>query len=285
MLEPDAVRRHLRLLLAKEDSPRPSGYLASVQTQGMVASWRKRMVEWMLHTGKAFELSADTVECAIHCMDVYLAALSVDKIVLQLVSMVAMYVASKMHEPRPILMEEMELLCQHKYPRSEIILMEKQLLHVLKWRLNPATPIAFLRDLLTFESVPSIQAHLEEAAMELLEECAIDYEYLVFPSSVVAAAALEVVCATQFGCASPLAAYALDTLGVDAAAFKDCVARMMTLYAPADVEPELATLVYEAKNDVVAEDCKPRSASPTSIDSPGREAVAASPRKKQRATA
>ncbi|OQR82950.1 hypothetical protein ACHHYP_15272 [Achlya hypogyna] len=260
--EPATVVAHLRLLLAAEAaSPRPADYIARVQQDGMTAAWRKRMCEWMVHTGKAFELSVETVACAVHYMDVYLSVLSADKIVLQLVSMVAMFVASKFHETRPIVMEEMELLCQNKYPRAEIVAMEKQLLHVLQWKLNPPTPIAFARDLLTFESSPSIHAHLEEATIELLEECSTDYSYLEFPSSVMAAAALEVVCTTQFGCASPLATYAMGALAFPSKLYKECVGRMLTLYAAAP-EPELEAL------PVVASDiCKPvRSASPTSID-------------------
>ena len=58
----------------------------------------------VVQTGKAFDLAKDTVACAIHFMDQYLSELSVDKIMLQLLSMVCMYVSSKMHESQPISM-------------------------------------------------------------------------------------------------------------------------------------------------------------------------------------
>ncbi|OQR98344.1 hypothetical protein THRCLA_06743, partial [Thraustotheca clavata] len=265
VLEPSAILNHLQILLTAEaKKPRPGGYMTKVQNMGMQVSWRKRMVEWMIHTGKAFELCPDTVFCAIHLMDDYLAKLPVDKIVLQLVAMVAMYVASKMHETRPILMEEMELLCQNKYPRREIVNMEKQLLKVVQWRLNPPTPCSFLRDILTFESSPSIQVHLEEAALELLEACAMDYEFLTYASSTMTAAALEVVCMTQFGCSSPLASYALETVEFNSENYDKCVASMMAMFTPLE-EPELANL---ATTEAQVTPTKKRSHSPTSIDSP-----------------
>jgi hypothetical protein len=55
-------------------------------------------------TAKAFDLTRDTVGCAVYIMDHYLSKKSVNKILLQLVSMVSMYIASKMHEHQPISM-------------------------------------------------------------------------------------------------------------------------------------------------------------------------------------
>lgn len=114
---------------------RNAQYLTDVQRHGMEATWRRKICHWMFEvrlmlvrllslicfrthllslylslllptqqTGKAFELAKDTVGCAIHFMDQFLSVSSVDKIMLQLLSMVCMYVASKMHESQPISM-------------------------------------------------------------------------------------------------------------------------------------------------------------------------------------
>lgn len=57
-------------------------------------------------------MTIDTVGCAIHYMDVYLSSYSVNKSELQLLCLVTMYVASKMHESQPISMvREPAIVC------------------------------------------------------------------------------------------------------------------------------------------------------------------------------
>lgn len=56
----------------------------------------------MVQTGKAFSLSVDTIGCAISLMDQFLCAESVDKVMMQLLSLVCVFVASKMHDSEPI---------------------------------------------------------------------------------------------------------------------------------------------------------------------------------------
>ncbi|KAJ0389135.1 hypothetical protein P43SY_011714 [Pythium insidiosum] len=103
----------------------------------MDATWRFKMCRWMFETCKAFGLTQDVVGIAIHYLDQYLSVHSADKITLQLLSMVCLFVASKMHESQPITMEEMELLCEHKFSSDDITKLEAKLLGVLDWKLDP----------------------------------------------------------------------------------------------------------------------------------------------------
>lgn len=63
-----------------------------------------------IQTGKAFDLSVDTVGCAISYMDQFLSVESVDKIMMQLLSLVCVFVASKMHDPEPISLVRLPIL-------------------------------------------------------------------------------------------------------------------------------------------------------------------------------
>ncbi|DAZ92677.1 TPA: hypothetical protein N0F65_001638 [Lagenidium giganteum] len=217
-LNPEPLQRLLRVE-ASGGYKRRWNYVSEIQRHGMDASWRQKMCRWMFETGQAFDLMADTVASAIHCMDQYLSVLSVDKIMLQLVSMVCMYTASKMHESYPISMEELELLCEHKFSRANIRLMEAQLLQVLDWKLNPPVPHIFARDFIQLLRLPSIdhQRLLQENVLDFLQLVLEDYASLRFKSSSLAIAAVQLFYQLQYPQAEPGAMLAvLSHLDVNA---------------------------------------------------------------------
>lgn len=171
-------------------------YLAEVQRDGMEESWRRKICRWMFETAKAFDLTRDTVGCAVYIMDYYLSTKSVSKILLQLVSMVSMYIASKMHEHQPISMEEMELLSQRKFTRDDIRRVEAHLLKTLGWRLNPPSSFMFARDfihVLSHSVSSQCKADLERDVMVFLQDVVEDYGSLRFRSSSLGIAAVHVL--------------------------------------------------------------------------------------------
>ncbi|KAF0684135.1 Aste57867_23865 [Aphanomyces stellatus] len=273
-IDMDTATTILAMLLETEAKyPRPNNYLFKAQTHGMDSSWRRRICDWMLDTGKAFELSLDTIACAVHLMDQYLCVLSVDKIVLQLLAMVCMYMASKVHEHRPISMEEMELLCRNKYPRCEMIKMERRVLEIVSWKLNPPTAFAFARDLIGLEESAQIRPLLEASVNQLLSDCLSEYCFVEALESVKAIAALQVVCLTQFQRASPLVKYALDALDFPTDFYNECV-RLMVVIAQKKYSVPLPThvpLYVRTSADVSPQSTKrhpTRSTTPTGVDTP-----------------
>uniref|UniRef100_K3WZ67 Cyclin-like domain-containing protein n=1 Tax=Globisporangium ultimum (strain ATCC 200006 / CBS 805.95 / DAOM BR144) TaxID=431595 RepID=K3WZ67_GLOUD len=158
----------------------------------MESTWRRKICHWMFETGKAFELAKDTVGCAIHFMDQYLSVLSVDKIMLQLLSMVCMYVASKMHESQPISMDEMDLLSQRKFSRQDICAVESKLLQVLGWRLTPPTSFTFARDFIQILDIPD-KHELETQVLDFLQDVTGDLASLRFKNSSIGISAVQVV--------------------------------------------------------------------------------------------
>lgn len=206
MILEDDIRDSLRRALAKERSTGFVDYLASVQSMGMKKKWRQLCCKWMFETGKAFGLAPDTVACAITFLDVYLSEYPVDKAHLQLACMVAMFIASKMHETQPITLEELDLLGQGRFSKQMFTEIEPKLLSLLKWDLNPVTPYTIARHgfalLQVSQDVISEAEKLLQAAME-------DYDALYFKPSTIAFAVLNTVLKAQ---ASELPVTATDVI-------------------------------------------------------------------------
>ncbi|RHY89076.1 hypothetical protein DYB37_008464 [Aphanomyces astaci] len=279
-----AIEILVRVIEIEPSYPRSIDYLATVQTHGMDAVWRRRVCDWMVNTRKIFDLSPDTVACAVHLMDQCLCVLSVDKIVLQLVSVMCLSVASKVHENRAISIEEIDLLCQGKYPRAEMVKMEMRILETAAWKLNPPSAVGIARDLLALEAcsahgcavdIPSI----ESMVTHLLDVCLSEYALMPILESVKALAALEAVCLTQFHMASPVVQYALDELHFPEHRFHECVQVMLEISQKvfAIGEPHVDnTSSSGGKRHAPTQ----RSATPTGVDAPQHlitTAVARSP--------
>ncbi|GLE10704.1 hypothetical protein PINS_up022921 [Pythium insidiosum] len=256
----------IRLLADRErdyDGCNP-GYLKQVQRHGMEATWRRKICRWMFETAKAFELANDTVGCAVFFMDRYLSTSSVDKIMLQLVSMVSMYVASKMHEHQPISMEEMDLLSQRKFSRDDIRRVESQLLELLDWRLNPPTAFTFARDFVDILSGTADVdlSELSDAVMAFLQEVTEEYGSLRFQTSSLGIAAVHVLWNAKKmrpGAVIQDVIHSLDIVGPD---FVDCYRWLRQLYHAKYQQPRFVS-VEESKSADAS-----RSISPTSVDDP-----------------
>lgn len=188
---------------------------------------------------------------------------------LQLVSMVCMYVSSKMHESQPISMEEMDLLSQRKFSREDIRKVEAQLLQVLDWRLNPPTCFTFARDFLELLEAEggdgTVKAEVVEGVMELLQEATEDYSFVRFKSSSLAIGAVHVVWnAFRTGPSSKLRE-GIQFLGLKVEDFVDCYRMLLELYRMKYELLPRFTSVEESKTESV------RASSPTSVE--GYEAL------------
>ena len=78
-------------------------------------------------------------------MDMYLSRRQVDKINLQLLAMVCIFVASKFHEVEPISILELQTLAEGGYTEKSIRTLELDLLTTLEWNMNPITTHHIMR--------------------------------------------------------------------------------------------------------------------------------------------
>jgi hypothetical protein len=122
-----------------------SDYIESVQNGGMSTVWRARICEWLLEFVDEFDLTVDTVAVAVLNIDRYMSCRTVEGCIVQLVAMAAIMVASKVHEPYPLQVNDVQWLAEGVYCESDIRLMELDLLHTIGWDANPVTSYQFMR--------------------------------------------------------------------------------------------------------------------------------------------
>lgn len=144
----------------------------------------------------------DTVGCAISYMDQFLSVESVDKIMMQLLSLVCVFAASKMHDPEPISLDELSLLCESRFTKQDFCKVEVHLLRILNWELNPPNAFTFARD---FVQVLALQDAKEimESVTELLKFVAEDYGSIGRKASSVALAAVQLIIDSYSPASSP----------------------------------------------------------------------------------
>ncbi|TMW56647.1 hypothetical protein Poli38472_006657 [Pythium oligandrum] len=262
----------MRLIKERETiDPRNPQYLEAVQESGMCATWRYKMCRWMFETGHAFELSVDTVGCAIHFLDQYLSQHSVDKIMMQLVSMVCMFVASKMHETQPISMEEMELLCERKFTRDQILKAESKLLLVLNWNLNPPVAFTYARDIVGLLEAEN-KNELSAPVMDLLQAATEDFSSVTFAPSVMGLAAIQVLAMNGKKSTKSAIRDLIIQFQIPADELMACFRYLRAIYiqrfAPKRVEvPEIVTAPEVVNSEANKGKTSPRElSSPTSVD-------------------
>ena len=114
-------------------------YVNNVQGGVLQRTWRRKVAEWLLEFVDEFGLPNDIVAVAVNYMDVYLSKRKVNKINLQLLAMVCVFVASKFHEVEPISIQELQTLAEGGYTEDSIRNLELDLLNTLDWNMNPIT--------------------------------------------------------------------------------------------------------------------------------------------------
>ncbi|EGZ16031.1 hypothetical protein PHYSODRAFT_507974 [Phytophthora sojae] len=202
-------------------SPR---YLSEVQRHGMTATWRLRVCRWMFETAKEFELQMDTVFGALHFLDQYLSVHSVDRVTLQLLGMICMWTASKMHEGKPILLEEMALMCERKFSRSQMVDAEAQLVRLICFRFNPPNVFTMARDFVN--ELPfagddkDVRANCVASVFNLLERVVEEISSLECSASSLAKAAVQLVAKSEYNLTVPELLKALKTVQIEERAYR-----------------------------------------------------------------
>ncbi|GMF38878.1 unnamed protein product [Phytophthora fragariaefolia] len=199
-------------------------YLSEVQRHGMSPTWRLRVCRWMFETAKEFELQMDTVCGALHFLDQYLSVHSVDRVTLQLLAMICMWTASKMHEGKPIMLEEMALMCERKFSRAQMVDAEAQLVRLIGFRFNPPNVFTMARDFvneLPFKSGDSDRrANCVASVFNLLERVVEDISSLECTVSSLAKAAVQLVAKSEYKFTVPELLQALKTIQIEERAYR-----------------------------------------------------------------
>ncbi|KAG2769486.1 hypothetical protein Pcac1_g19371 [Phytophthora cactorum] len=243
-------------------------YLSEVQRHGMTSTWRLRVCRWMFETAKEFELQMDTVFGALHFLDQYLSVHSVDRVTLQLLGMICMWTASKMHEGKPILLEEMALMCERKFSRAQMVDAEAQLVRLIGFRFNPPNVFTMARDFvneLPFDNDADRRANCVASVFNLLERVVEDTSSLDCSASSLAKAAVQLVAKSEYNLTVAQVLKALKTVKIVESAYRAAFKTVRGAYfgtSPVSTRPKTS----QAAAPEMVEPLKALTQSPTAIE-------------------
>ncbi|XP_031102495.1 cyclin-A2-1-like [Ipomoea triloba] len=157
-------------------------------TKGM----RGILIDWLVEVSEEYRLVPDTLYLTVNLIDRFLSENYIEKQKLQLLGVTCMLIACKYEEICAPRAEEFCLITDNTYTKEQVVKMESCVLNLLGFRLSIPTTKKFLRRFIqaaqaSYE-VPSVE--LEFMANYLAELTLIDYSFLKFLPSLIAASAV-----------------------------------------------------------------------------------------------
>ncbi|KDP32289.1 hypothetical protein JCGZ_13214 [Jatropha curcas] len=176
----------------KELDQRPSiDYMERLQ-HDITPSMRGILIDWLVEVSEEYRLVPDTLYLTVNLIDRFLSENYIEKQRLQLLGVTCMLIASKYEEICAPRVEEFCFITDNTYTRREVLKMESQVLNFLYFQISIPTTKTFLRRFIQAAQasykVPCIE--LEFLANYLAELTLIEYDFLKFLPSLVAASAV-----------------------------------------------------------------------------------------------
>merc|ERR1740123_1567068 len=134
-----------------------------------------------------FRMRTETLFLAVNIIDRYLSVRPVFRRSLQLVGVVAVFIAAKYEEIDPPKVNEFAYITDHTYSKKEIVAMECNVLAALDYNIAVPTPVHFLDRLQRVNCCDVVHRSLVQYALEL---SLLDVHSLQYPPSVLVSATL-----------------------------------------------------------------------------------------------
>ncbi|GAV60974.1 Cyclin_N domain-containing protein/Cyclin_C domain-containing protein [Cephalotus follicularis] len=166
-------------------------FMETVQ-RDITQSMRGILVDWLVEVSEEYKLVPDTLYLTVYLIDWFLSHNYVERQRLQLLGITCMLIASKYEEICAPRVEEFCFITDNTYTREEVLKMESQVLKYFGFQLFAPTAKTFLRRFLRAAqaSYKSRCLELEYLANYLAELTLVDYNFLNFPPSTIAASAV-----------------------------------------------------------------------------------------------
>ncbi|KAG4129494.1 hypothetical protein ERO13_D09G084200v2 [Gossypium hirsutum] len=166
-------------------------FMETIQ-RDITQSMRGILVDWLVEVSEEYKLVPDTLYLTVHLIDWFLSKNYIERQRLQLLGITCMLIASKYEEICAPRVEEFCFITDNTYTKEEVLKMETKVLKYFGFQIFAPTAKTFLRRFLraaqaSYKS-PSIE--MEYLANYLAELTLIDYEFLNFVPSIVAASAV-----------------------------------------------------------------------------------------------
>ncbi|GAB2275580.1 hypothetical protein Dimus_010339 [Dionaea muscipula] len=189
--------------IAELNQRRSTDYMERVQ-RDITESMRGILIDWLVEVSEEYKLVPDTLYLTVNLIDRFLSQNYIEKQRLQLLGVSCMLIASKYEEICAPRVEEFCFITDNTYTRDEVLKMESHVLNFLRFQLSVPTTKTFLRRFVQAAQatckvvcecpglVPAPSFDLEYLANYLAELTLIDYSFLKYLPSLIAASAVFV---------------------------------------------------------------------------------------------
>ncbi|KAJ0267319.1 Cyclin [Hirschfeldia incana] len=151
------------------------------------------LVDWLVEVSEEYKLVPDTLYLTVYLIDWFLHGNSIERERLQLLGVTCMFIASKYEEIFAPRIEEFCFITDSTYTKDQVLEMESQVLKHFSFQIYAPTSKTFLRRFLRAAHASDLQkpsVEMEYLANYFIELTLIDYEFLKFLPSVIAASAV-----------------------------------------------------------------------------------------------
>ncbi|KAF3909905.1 Cyclin-B2-2 [Orbilia brochopaga] len=151
--------------------------------------WKMRgiLVDWLIEVHTRFRLLPETLYLTVNIIDRFLGLKQVGLDKLQLVGVAAMWVAAKYEEVYSPSIKNFIYVSDGGYVEDELLRAERYILTTLDYDLSYPNPMNFLRRI---SKADDYDIRTRTFAKYLMEVSLLDYRFLEFPGSLVAASAM-----------------------------------------------------------------------------------------------
>ncbi|CAF1702599.1 hypothetical protein Bca4012_003276 [Brassica carinata] len=167
-------------------------YLERTQ-RDLTQTMRGILVDWLVEVSEEYKLVPDTLYLTVYLIDWFLHGNYIERQRLQLLGVTCMFIASKYEEIFAPRIEEFCFITDSTYTKDQVLEMESQVLKHFSFQIYTPTPKTFLRRFLRAAHASDLEkpsVEMEFLANYLMELTLIDYEFLKFLPSVIAASAV-----------------------------------------------------------------------------------------------
>ncbi|KAM4687306.1 G1/S-specific cyclin-E2 [Discoglossus pictus] len=165
----------------------------------LIPDMRSILLDWLIEVSEVYSLHRETFYLAQDFFDRFmLTQKCVNKSMLQLIGVTALFIASKIEEIYPPKLNEFAYVTDGACSEDDIVKMELIILKALKWQLSPVSAVAWLNLYLQVSSLkespklllPQYSQELFIQIAQLLDLCILHVTSLDFQYRILAAAAL-----------------------------------------------------------------------------------------------
>jgi len=189
--DPQSVQEYVPDIIDKyfsgETRSPPSKDYMEMQTD-ITSKMRMILIDWLMEVHSKYRLRPETLHLTVNLVDRYLSKKQVDRKRLQLIGVVAMFIATKFEEINPPELPDWVYITDKAYTKEDVLLMECNMLSTLSFQIVVPTAAHFFDHLAVANGCDSRH---RSCAQYLLELGLLDIRMLQYkPSHMVAAALL-----------------------------------------------------------------------------------------------